>query len=105
MKVVLYARSSSGSEEVEHQLDSLRRSLPPGDTVLGSFGDVATGRAIARPGLEKALSPLAGREIDAIHVTSPDRLTRSQAELAEIETFLQGRGVAISVVEMNQQEG
>ena len=91
--VVLYAGSSQGREEIERQFESLRRSLAPEDIVVGVHGDVATGIAVQRPGLEAALAEMATGQLDVLYATSPDRISRSIEQLAALMHHAETRGV------------
>ena len=78
MYVITYGRSSYSREDLDRQLQLLRRSLPSGDVVLGAYGDVAPGTSTQRPALQEALAlfghrccrgPLCDQPRPAIKVT------------------------------------
>ena len=83
-KVVLYARSATSQEEVDRQLQMMRESLSPETHVVGCHSDVGSGMDSHRPGLQRALQQVQVGDLDALIVTSLDRLTRSVQELARL---------------------
>ena len=83
MFVITYARGSKA--DVDGQQERLVQSLPPEDTVVGSYSDLAIGTDTARPELAAVMERLAAGGVQALCVSSLDRLTRRADQLAAIE--------------------
>jgi len=77
-KAALYVRVSTGKQDVENQLLSLREyASKRGFQVVRTFTDVASGaRADRRMGFNKMMSAAAAKEFDTILVWALDRLSR-----------------------------
>ena len=104
MYMVLYGRTSTSSKDLERQLEALRKSLPPTDIVVGSYGDVGSGMAHSRPGLEQVIQAIATGAVDTLCVSSPDRLSRSEEEFDRLESLLRKHGVILRPVRESQDE-
>lgn len=89
MRVALYARVSTASEEqeaaLEQQLDRLRAAGAGHETV--EFIDVASGTRDDRPQLKALLKACRGGQLDRVICTRLDRLSRSMAHGAELLTY------------------
>ena len=79
--------------------------MAPGDTVVGSHADVAPGIGVERPGLKQALEQLVTGANLALCVSSLDRLARSREEWTALEGLLRERGVALQILEEDQEKG
>ena len=86
------ARVSTRDQHPESQQDALRAA---GCEQI--FTDKASGVLARRPGLDQAL--LVAREGDQLVVTRLDRLGRSLANLIELSTQLQERGIDLVVLD------
>jgi DNA invertase Pin-like site-specific DNA recombinase len=92
-KVVIYARTSASDSSLEHQLHALEQSLKPGERMVGSYVDRASGGSPPpRPGLQEALDHILQGNVDSL------RLARSPEALQGIANFLGDRGVALTLI-------
>ena len=96
MLVITYTRGSTA--DVDAQQKTLVRSLPPEDTVVGSYKDLAIGTDTARPGLAAAMEHLAAGGVQALCVNSLDRLTRRADQLAAMTQWCREKGFTIQEV-------
>ena len=89
MRVALYARVSTGSDEQEaalaQQLDRLRAAAIGHETV--EFIDVASGTRDDRPQLQALLAACRQGQLDRVICTRLDRLSRSMAHGAELLSY------------------
>lgn len=85
-RIVGYARTSTGEQKMDLQMDALA-------TVSAApvFQDQASGARADRPGLERCLGEL--REGDTLAVWKLDRLGRSLSHLVHVVTDLREKGV------------
>ncbi len=98
MKVITYARGANGEHNVEAQQERLIKALPPEYEVVGSYCDVASGLSRRPPGLSEALDHLAAGGVQALCVTSLDRLTRRADQLEVIRRWCSENGFVIEEV-------
>ncbi len=98
---VLYVRSSQGEEDLERQLEILRRSLAREHPVVGTHGDLAPGTGVQRPALEELLGHLDPG--DQLCVASLDRLARSAEEADTLVGILRQRGISLQEVQSPQR--
>jgi site-specific DNA recombinase len=89
MRIALYARVSTASEEQENalaqQLDRLRAAAAGHETV--EFIDVDSGSKHDRPELDKLLAACYAGQVDRVICTRLDRMSRSMAHGAELLTY------------------
>lgn len=89
MRVALYARISTGSDEQEQalqqQLARLRQASLP--HVPTEFIDVASGSRDDRPQLQALLAACRNGQVDRVIVTRLDRMSRSMAHGAQLLTY------------------
>ena len=89
MRVGLYARVSTGSDEqeaaLEQQLDRLRAAAAGSETV--EFIDVASGTKDDREQLKALLTACRAGQLDRVICTRLDRLSRSMAHGAELLSY------------------
>ncbi len=85
-----YARVSTGEQNLNMQLDALKRSGVMPELI---FSDAATGGNMKRPGLERALKVLS--ENDVLVVWKLDRLGRTVKGVLEAIEALEERGIGI----------
>ncbi len=95
MKVITYARGANGEHNVEAQQERLIKALPPEYEVVGSYCDVASGLSRRPPGLSAALDHLAAGGVQALCVTSLDRLTRRVDQLEALLRWCSQQGLII----------
>jgi DNA invertase Pin-like site-specific DNA recombinase len=87
-RLVGYARVSTGGQDLELQLDALRKA---GCSKKDIFTEKVSGAKANRPGLQACLEHL--KEGDTLAVWRLDRLGRSMGHLVSLVTELQKRGV------------
>jgi DNA invertase Pin-like site-specific DNA recombinase len=88
-RLVGYARVSTNGQELQLQLDALRKA---GCSKKDIFTDKASGAKSARPGLDECLRQL--KQGDTLLVWRLDRLGRSVRHLIDLVEQLRERGVA-----------
>ena len=98
MYVITYVRSCDGKPRNEAQQEGLIQALSSEYDVVGCYGDAAAGSSTQRPGLGAALGHLATGGIDALCVTSLERLTRRADQLEAIQRWCSERGFVIQEV-------
>lgn len=90
MRVAIYARVSSDSEDQAHalvqQLERLRHAIGLEDQAT-EFIDVASGTKDDRPQLQRMLKACRAGHIDKVLVTRLDRMSRSMAHGAELLSY------------------
>lgn len=96
MRAALYARCSTGSQDLGAQVDALteyarRRGAEP--VVFADKG--VSGRKDRRPALDAMMDAARRREIDVIVVARIDRLARSLAHMARLGDELRDLGVGL----------
>jgi DNA invertase Pin-like site-specific DNA recombinase len=94
VRIGLYARVSSGSDEQANALEQQRSRLEAaaaaqGCTAPAWYVDVASGSKDDRPELQRLLSDCQGNRLNAVIVTRLDRLSRSSAHGAQLLRFFQ----------------
>jgi DNA invertase Pin-like site-specific DNA recombinase len=89
-----YGRISTTDQNANSQQDALKRA-----NVDRLFIDTFTGTKASRPELDKAREQL--REGDVLVITRLDRLGRSTADLLNIVSDLEERGVQLEVLEQS----
>jgi DNA invertase Pin-like site-specific DNA recombinase len=87
-KLIGYARVSTKSQELELQIDALRKA---GCDKSKIFVDIVSGSKTERPGLEKCLAALTAGDI--LLVWRLDRLGRSMAHLVSLVEELRTKGI------------
>ena len=89
MKIALYARVSTASEEQENalaqQLDRLRAAAAGHETV--EFIDVISGSKQDRPELDRLMEACYAGQVDRVICTRLDRMSRTMAHGAELLTY------------------
>ena len=96
MFVITYARGSKA--DVDAQQERMVQSLSPEDTVVGSYSDLAIGTDTARPGLAAVMERLASGGVQAVCVSSLDRITRRADQLEAITLWCRENGFTIQEV-------
>ena len=87
-RLIGYARVSTNVQELQLQLDALRKAGCPKDAI---FKDKMSGSRSSRPGLDQCLSRL--KSGDTLVVWRLDRLGRSVRHLIDVVDALRQRGV------------
>lgn len=84
MRVAVYARVSTGTQDEELQLPRIRDYCGrAGWDIIQEYSDVATGKNCNRPGWQALMSDARARKFDRIVVTKLDRIMRSLRILGE----------------------
>jgi DNA invertase Pin-like site-specific DNA recombinase len=89
-----YARVSTTDQNLDHQLDALRRA---GVEDANIYTDTASGAKASRPQLDLLLKLL--RAGDVLTITRLDRLSRSVQHLINLGADLRDRGIGLKVIE------
>lgn len=99
LRVVIYARVSTTSQDLETQIDTLARAAEYSRwKVVGIFKEKVSGRKANRPELYKALDVLRSFDADAIAVSRLSRLGRDANECVLIASELKKRNQHIIAV-------
>jgi DNA invertase Pin-like site-specific DNA recombinase len=95
VRVALYARVSTKDQNVETQIEDLRRyALARGFEVCGEHVDVSvSGKKERRPALDRLMAEARGRKLDAILVAAFDRFGRSLSHLVGALAEFQHLGI------------
>ena len=83
---------------MERQLDALRRTISPDDTLIGAYDDYAMGSRCSTRGLDRAMAELGAGRADALRVMSTDRLKRSKGELRRLKEMLGSCGKVLQII-------
>lgn len=94
-RAALYARVSTGDQDVEVQLAELREWAERADVEVVEFIDVKSGRRRDRPGLDALLEAARRREFDAVVVVRLDRVARSLSHMAQVGEELSDLGIEL----------
>ncbi len=79
-----YARVSSKEQNLDRQLEALKKYVPEESILI----DKASGKDTDRPGYQALKGALGLREGDTLYITSLDRLSRSKQDIkAELQWF------------------
>jgi DNA invertase Pin-like site-specific DNA recombinase len=94
LRIALYARVSSGSDEQVNALEQQRARLEAAAGAQGCtapvwYIDIASGSKDDRPELQRLLSDCQGNRLNAVIVTRLDRLSRSSSHGATLLRFFQ----------------
>ncbi|MGH7390781.1 MAG: recombinase family protein [Candidatus Rokuibacteriota bacterium] len=99
MRAALYARVSTSRQDLDGQLEELRRfAAARGMTIVGEYGDVISGAKKKRPQLEVLLDVVRHRAVDVVVATHLDRLGRNTRHLLEISDVLKDSAVDLVIV-------
>lgn len=94
-----YARVSSKGQNIDRQIDKIKRS----ENVIKIFTDYESGAKFERKGLNDLLEFV--REGDIVCVTELDRLGRNNQELTKVMDHLQSKGVTLEVLNLPSFSG
>ncbi len=95
MYTITYTPSSSGDDNVEARQERLVRCLPSDYDIVGSYGDLGPGGSSELPGLAAALKRLEAGGVQAVCVSSLDRITRRADQLEAITLWCRENGFTI----------
>ena len=91
-----YARVSSTGQNLDRQLEELKRYVPSENIVT----DKQSGKDFNRPGYQALKGTLGLRKGDTLYIKSLDRLSRSKTDIkAELEWF-QKNGIRLIVLDL-----
>ncbi len=92
----LYVRVSTASQDLDLQLDELRRlAARRGWAIAGEYTDVISGTSTKRPGLDQFLADAHAGRFDVVAVWKLDRLGRSLVHMVQVVDELLGKGVHV----------
>lgn len=101
LRVVAYTRVST-AEQGQHgvsltaQKERLEALCASRDwLLLRTYTDVASGKDLKRPGLQRLLEGAQKGEFEAVLITKLDRLSRRMLDWASVQEKLQSRGIAL----------
>jgi DNA invertase Pin-like site-specific DNA recombinase len=96
LRVGLYARVSTSSQDLELQLEELRRfASARGWELDGEYTDVISGATRKRPGLDRLMSDAHRRRFDVVLAWKLDRLGRSLVHVVHTLEELLSRGIEV----------
>ena len=96
MRVALYGRVSTSRQDLDGQLEDLRRfATARGWAIAQEYGDVISGATVKRPGLAALLRDAHQRCFDVVVVARLDRLVRSLVHLVQVIDELLVRGIEV----------
>ena len=91
-----YARVSSTGQNLDRQIEELKKYVPSENIVT----DKQSGKDLNRPGYQALKGTLGLRKGDTLYIKSLDRLSRSKADIkAELEWF-QKNGIRLMVLDL-----
>ena len=94
MRVAIYARVSTGEQDVEKQVQMCREWVErQGHEIYAVYRDVISGSKASRPHFDKLLADMRERRFNAIVVTKLDRLGRSLKHLIGLLDEFKSKGV------------
>jgi len=98
MRAAIYARVSTGRQELENQLLPARQYLQARQWELVEIYSDEISAVKRRPGLERMLADARARRFDVLVVVKLDRLARSMRDLIQIIHDLDSAGVRLIVI-------
>ena len=90
-----YARVSSKDQNLDRQLDSLKKYVP---NVRDILVDKLSGKDINRPGLESLLFNI--RQGDTLYIHSLDRLGRNKDDIKKLLTDFKNKKVIVRILDL-----
>lgn len=100
MRAALYARVSTDDQSTDSQLSRLRTwATSNGHVVAVEAVDVVSGRAAARPGLDRVLAEVRGHHVDLVAAVKVDRLARSVLHLSTLAEQVHASGAGLEFVD------
>jgi site-specific DNA recombinase len=102
MKVCIYARVSTESQELEQQIAACRRYCEYKEYEIGAvYQEIVSGAKAKRPEYARMITALRNREYEGVVVFRIDRLGRNARELALTVDELEGKGIKVLSVSEN----
>ena len=96
MSVYGYARVSSIDQNLERQLQELRKYVPEVNIVT----DKKSGKDLERPGYQALKGVLGLRRGDVLYIKSLDRLSRSKADIKRELQWFQENGIRLMILDL-----
>lgn len=101
MKAAIYARVSTGKQELDHQIAACRRLCEYKEYEIAAvYSEIGSGAKSTRPEYLKCLEALRRYDYDAVVVFRLDRLGRNARELSLVIDELESKG--IKVISVNE---
>ena len=91
-----YARVSSTGQNLDRQIDELKKYVPEENIVV----DKVSGKNFDRPGYQALKGPLGLRKGDALYVKSLDRLSRSKADIKSELMWFREQGIRLLILDL-----
>lgn len=102
MKVAIYARISTGQQDLENQIDLCKKHCEiKGYEIFNVYSDIISGAAESRPEFNRLLEDMRQYKFRAIVCTKLDRLGRSLSHLLSLFNEFQNKGVEFIAVTQN----
>lgn len=95
-KVMGYARVSSMGQNLDRQIDMLKRYVEEPYIVV----DKVSGKSLDRPGYQALKGALGLRKGDSLYITSLDRLSRTKADIKSELIWFKDRGIKLHVLDL-----
>lgn len=91
-----YARVSSTGQNLDRQINALKKHVPAENIVT----DKISGKNLARPGYQALKGPLGLRQGDTLVICSLDRLSRSKADIKAELIWFKENGIRLMVLDL-----
>lgn len=91
-----YARVSSTGQNLDRQMDALKKYVPEENIIV----DKASGKDFNRAGYQALKGPLGLRSGDILVIKSLDRLSRNKEEMKEELQWFRNHGIQLRVIDM-----
>lgn len=91
-----YARVSSTGQNLDRQMDALKKYVPEENIIV----DKASGKDFNRAGYQALKGPLGLRSGDILVIKSRDRLSRNKEEMKEELQWFRNHGIQLRVIDM-----
>jgi DNA invertase Pin-like site-specific DNA recombinase len=105
-RAVLYARVSTGDQNLDTQLLDLREfAKQRGFELVGEYTDVISGSKAKRPGLDRLMADTRRRRFDIVIVAAFDRMARSVKHFLDVLDELNRLGVEFISLRENIDTG
>ena len=95
-RVMGYARVSSTGQNLDRQLEALKKYVPEGNIVT----DKQSGKDLNRPGYQALKGPLGLRRGDVLVIKSLDRLSRNKQEMKQELEWFKENGIQLQVLDL-----
>ena len=91
-----YARVSSTGQNLDRQIEALRKYVPEENIIT----DKQSGKDLVRPGYQALKGPLGLRRGDVLVVKSLDRLSRNKQEMKQELEWFKESGIQLQVIDL-----